>query len=92
MRIIAENNCTVGWKQIGDNCYKAPNVSASSYSVTLDEAEQLCLAEGGNVPSFHSLNEWTDFNMMRYSMYMLHSEHTSSRNGKIGSILSETLS
>lgn len=32
----------------------------------MSEANALCQAQGGNVPSFHSLAEWVDFNKMRY--------------------------
>lgn len=60
---VLANNCTEGWKQIGNLCYRTPNVTQTS--VTMAEAQTVCEQEGGNVPSFHSMEEWDDFNTMR---------------------------
>jgi hypothetical protein len=53
---------------MGDLCYKVPNASLSLVNNTfaMDEAEAMCKAEGGNLPSFHNAAEWADFNTIRW--------------------------
>lgn len=63
--LVEGNNCTAGWKQIGKMCYKVANTTTPDLALSMAEAAAVCRAEGGSLPSFHSIQEWSDFNVMR---------------------------
>lgn len=55
---------------MGNNCYKQPNASLIApvnKTYTMSEAEKACQDEEGELPSFHSLEEWMEVIQMRYA-------------------------